>query len=114
MDPDAEIPTLDPRAFASVMKLGGKKKLDALMALLSESAPARLKELAEATTLGEAKASAQALKTSAGNLGLARLEDLCDQILTAKTWTPGSGLVASMEAAFKKGHQALLAERSKI
>jgi HPt (histidine-containing phosphotransfer) domain-containing protein len=114
MDPLDEIPFLDPYAFNTVMKMGGKKKLDTLLGLLRESAPARLQEIKAAPSLAEAKAAAAALKTSAGNLGLARLEDSCDQILAFKTWDGAPALVASMEQSYRKGLEALLSQRGKI
>jgi HPt (histidine-containing phosphotransfer) domain-containing protein len=114
MDKEPDIPDFDPRAFNSIMKMGGKKKLDALTALFAESAPARLRELVAAQDLGEARAAAQALKNGAGNLGLGRLEDLCDQVLNAKSWPAAPGLVAAMEQAYRRGQTALQAERARI
>jgi HPt (histidine-containing phosphotransfer) domain-containing protein len=114
MDTNSDIPDLDLRSVQSVMKLGGKKKLDALIALIQESGPARLREIKEAQSLSEARAAAQALKTSAGNLGLARLEDLCDQLIASKSWAPGSPLIQQMELSYRAGHKALLEQRSKF
>jgi HPt (histidine-containing phosphotransfer) domain-containing protein len=114
MEKPAEIPNFDPYAFNSLMKMGGKKKLDALIGLLKESAPARMAELKAAPSLSEAQAAARALKTSAGNLGLARLEDFCDQVLVLKAWDAGNGLIPQMDASLRQGLAALLAQRAKI
>jgi hypothetical protein len=114
MDAFDDIPTLDPHAFHSVMKIGGKKRLDALMGLLNESGPARIREIKEATSLSEAKAAASVLKSSASNLGLARLEDLCDQIIDAKTWSPNPELVRQLEQSYRQGREGLQALRDKI
>ena len=108
------IPDLDPRAAHSLMKMGGKKKLDALMQLLKESGPARVAELAATPDLREAQAAARALKSSAANLGLAALEDLCDQVLEAKAWSAKHPLAAEAEAALARGSAALLAERARL
>ena len=107
MASEMEIPDFDPRIVQSVMKLGGKKRLDALMAVLSESGPLRLQDLKEARTKPEARAAAQALKGSAGGLGLAALEDLCDQMLNLDPWPQDSDLPQRAEQAFARGNKAL-------
>jgi hypothetical protein len=107
-----EVPYLDVYTVQSVMKLGGKKKLDTLISILNDSAPLRIQDLKDAGTLSAAQSAAKMLKVSAGSLGLARLEDLCDQILNCKTWESGSSLVAQTEQAFKLGHKALLSHRN--
>jgi hypothetical protein len=71
-----------------------------------------VKELAEAGSLAEAKAAAAPLKTSASHLGLAALEDLCDQVLEAQHWAPGNPLPAQASAALKAGLAALDKERA--
>jgi predicted transcriptional regulator len=96
------------------MKMGGKKKLDALIQLIQESGPARVAELAATPDLREAQAAARALKTSAANLGLAALEDLCDQVIEAKAWSQGHPLAGEAKAALARGHAALLAERARL
>jgi hypothetical protein len=102
------IPDLDPHALHGIMKMGGKKKLDALIELLKQHGPARITELKS----GEAVAAAEALKASASHLGLAALEDLCDQVIEAGAASPA--LVGQAEAALKRGLAALQAERAKI
>ena len=114
MEKNREIPEFDQRGFLSLMKLGGKKKVDALMELLGQSAPVRITELKAAKSLAEAKAAVQALKMSAGNLGLARLEDYCDQILESKTWPLPGGMIHHVELAYAHGHKALQAQRDRI
>lgn len=114
MDSNQDIPDLDQRTVQNVMKLGGKKKLDALISSFSDAGPVRMQDLKEAPVLAQARTAAQALKISAGNLGLARLEDTCDQILSCKTWAPGSALLKQAEQAFERGRKALLAYRSGI
>ena len=109
---EPEIPYLEPRAVASLMKLGGKKKLDALMAVLDASGPLRLADLQNARDLAAAKAAAQALKPTAAGLGLARLEDLCDQILARRDWKRPDPLGAQVEQAFEQGRRALHQHRA--
>ena len=114
MDPESEIPYLDLYTLQSVMKLGGKKKLDTLIAILNESGPLRLQDLKDAKTLPAALSAAKMLKASAGSLGLARLEDLCDQIVACKTWSPASELIQEVEQAYRKGVKALSTYRNEI
>ena len=109
-----DIPDLDPRSFQSLLKLGGKKKLDTLMELLKVSGPERVQELLGASSLGEAQAAAKVLKHSAGNLGLAALEDACDQILAAKAWAPKHPLALEAQSRLAKGQAALNKARSTI
>lgn len=108
------IPDLDPRALHGVMKMGGKKKLDALVQLLQEHGPKRVQELAEAGSLAEAKAAAAPLKSSASHLGLSALEDLCDQVLEATQWASGAALAAQASTALKNGLASLAKERAKL
>lgn len=108
------IADLDPRAVQSIMKLGGKKKLDTLTQMAQEHGPARIQELGEAADLKEAQAAARALKVSAANLGLAALEDLCDQVIECKTWQKGHPLAAACGGALQRGLKALAAERSRL
>lgn len=103
-----EFPDLDPKAFQGLMKMGGKKKLDTLVQMLKEHGPARIAELKGS----EGVAAAKALKTSASHLGLAALEDICDQIIEAGAVS--SALSGQADAALKRGLAALQAERSKI
>ena len=109
-----DIPDLDPRSFQSLLKLGGKKKLDALMELLQGSGPERVQELLGAKSLDEAKAAAKVLKSSAANLGLAALEDTCDQILAAKSWAPRHPLALEAQSRLAKGQAALKQARASI
>jgi HPt (histidine-containing phosphotransfer) domain-containing protein len=111
---DNDIPYLDQRTMLSVMKMGGKKRLDSLIDMVKGAGPVRIQDLKEARTLAEAKKAAQALKGSANNLGLAKLEDVCDQILESKTWTPGSALLGQAEQAWDRGKKALLDYRNGI
>lgn len=90
----------EPRIIGSVMKQGGKKKLDTLLTLFRAEAPQRVAEIESAADLTEAKAAARVLKTSAGNLGLLGLEDLCDRVLAGD---------ASGKAAFKPALEKSLA-----
>jgi len=108
------IPDLDPRAVHGLMKMGGKKKLDTLIQMLKDNGPARLKELAAATDLKEAQDAAHALKNSASSLGLSALEDVCDQILESKAWSPGHPLAKEAAAALDRGSRALVAERGRL
>jgi hypothetical protein len=74
----------EPRMLQSIIKQGGKKKLDVLLELFRKEAPKRLAEI-EATKDGvDAKAAARVLKASCATLGLLRLEELCDEILEGR------------------------------
>jgi hypothetical protein len=106
------IPDLDPRALQSLMKMGGKKQLDAEIQLLKEDGPLRLKEWAAASDLREAQSAARALKGSAAKLGLAALEDFCDQVLEAEAWPVDASLAGSAKAALQQGLRALENQRS--
>ena len=76
----------EPRIFHSVVKQGGKKKLDSLLALFKAEAPQRIAEIAAAPDALEAKAAARVLKSSAANLGLLGLEELCDSIIAGQDY----------------------------
>ena len=108
------IPDLDLRTLQSLLKLGGKKQLDAEILLLKQDGAMRLKEWAAAEDLREAQAAARALKRSAAKLGLAALEDCCDQVLEAETWPSQPGLVDRARKAMKDGLQAVDLERSQL
>ena len=109
-----DIPDLDPRNYQSLLKLGGKKKLDTLMDLLKASGPERVQELLAATSLLEAQSAAKALKNSAANLGLAALEDTCDQILAARAWAPRHPLALEAQSRLAQGQAALNKARATI
>lgn len=108
------IPDLDPHSYQSLLKLGGKKKLDTLMDLFKASGPDRVQELLGASTLAEAHAAANVLKHSAANLGLAALEDTCDQILALRAWAPRHPLALEAQSRLAKGQAALQQARSKL
>jgi hypothetical protein len=107
-----ELPDLEPHAYQSLLKLGGKKKLDTLLDLLKANGHERVKELQHTADLSEAKAAARPLKSSAANLGLAALEDVCDQILAAKTWSLKHPLSLEAEAKLRKGLALLIQARA--
>lgn len=109
-----DFPDLDPRTFQSLLKLGGKKKLDALMEMLKTNGPLRIQELLVATDLAEAHSAAKALKSSAAHLGLAALEDTCDQILEAKHWSAKHPLALDAQSRLAKGQAALQRARTGI
>ena len=105
---------LDPHAVQSLLKQGGKKKLDTLLDMLKANGPQRVQELLATDSLAEAQAAARALKNSAAILGLNNLEDTCDRILQQKAWNPRHALaleaqsrLASGQAALGKARQAL-------
>jgi hypothetical protein len=106
-----DLPDLDPRPYQSLLKLGGKKKLDTLLDLLKANGHERVKELQGTPDLTEAKAAARALKSSAANLGLAALEDVCDQVLALKAWSPRHPLSLEAESKLRKGLTLLIEAR---
>jgi hypothetical protein len=73
----------EPRALQSLIKQGGKKKLDALLDMFKLESPKRVEEIEKANSAKDGAASARVLKSSAANLGLHALEDSCDQIIAA-------------------------------
>ena len=73
----------EERIFVSVMRQGGKKKLDTLLGLFKSEAPKRVAEIEAAGDSAELKGAATVLKSSAANLGLLGLEDLCDQVIAS-------------------------------
>ena len=74
----------EPRMLQSIIKQGGKKKLDTLLALFRKEAPRRLEEIEATTDAVDAKATARVLKASCATLGLLGLEELCDQIIEGR------------------------------
>jgi hypothetical protein len=109
-----DLPDFDRRALDSLMKSGGKKKLDALLEMLKVNGPQRVQEMLDADNLAEAQAAAKALKNSAANLGLAALEDSCDQILALKAWTPKHPLSLDAKKQLTAGQAALLKARQAL
>ena len=101
----------EPRIIQSVMKSGGKKKLDVLLNLFKAEAPQRAEEIATAADEIEAKAAARVLKSSAGNLGLLGLEDLCDQILAGGNF---KALAPQVKAALNGSLRYLESQRKAL
>jgi hypothetical protein len=91
-------------ALHSIIKQGGKKKLDTLLAMFRSEAPKRVEEIEHAPTAHEAVVSAKVLKSSAANLGLMGLEDACDQIIAAgESFHVNSPLAAKPRLMLKRG-----------
>lgn len=105
---------LDPHAYQSLLKQGGKKKLDTLMDMLKANGPQRIQELLATNSVDEAKSIARALKSSAANLGLASLEDSCDQILTQNAWSPKHPLALEAQRRLGLGQAALIKARQTL
>jgi hypothetical protein len=105
------IPDLDSKALQRLMKAGGKKQLDTEIQLIKDDGAMRLKEWGAASDLREAQSAARALKASAAKLGLAALEDLCDQVLEAELWPVDPALLESAKGALQRGLRALEKER---
>lgn len=74
----------EPRMLQSIIKQGGKKKLDTLLTLFRKEAPLRIAEIEATKDAVDAKATARVLKASCATLGLLGLEDLCDQIISGR------------------------------
>jgi len=73
-------PILDPAAPARLRRIGGERLLGEMIRLFETGAPARVAEARAAASAGDAegmRATAHALKSTAGNLGLARLQAAC-------------------------------------
>jgi HPt (histidine-containing phosphotransfer) domain-containing protein len=78
MPPD--IPDLDPSALRRLRRFGGEKLLAEMIALFADHAPARLVAARNAFSRGDSigiKSALHALKSSAGQLGAARMHALC-------------------------------------
>lgn len=110
----AELPDLAANAFDSVIKQGGKKMLDPLLARFKDMAPSRVQEMLEAQSLGEVQRAAQALKGHCSSLGLSALEDLCFGILEAKTLAEAKPHIAQVQARLPKALAALAKARALI
>ena len=71
---------LDPSALRRLRRFGGEKLLAEMIALFAEHAPARLVAARNAFARGDSigiKSALHALKSSAGQLGAARMHALC-------------------------------------
>jgi hypothetical protein len=101
----------EPRMLQSIIKQGGKKKLDTLLDLFRKEAPKRLAEIESTTDGVDAKASARVLKSSCANLGLLGLEDLCDQIISGRNHTQ---VLPEMKASLNKANLFLKQARNSM
>lgn len=68
-----DAPVIDPVAFDRVRRVGGDRLLQRMIASFLEHAPQRMQAAIDATDSAAAARAAHSLKSSAGNLGLARV-----------------------------------------
>ena len=101
----------EPRMLSSIIKQGGKKKLDTLMALFRKEAPKRIAEIEGTKDTVDAKATARVLKASCATLGLLGLEDLCDQIISGRAHMQ---VVPEMKSSLNKAFLFLSQARNSI
>lgn len=74
---------VEPEALQRLVRLGGLDLLDQMMALLLEAGPQRIAAARDAVAVGDmdgARRAAHSLKSSAGNLGLIRLQRLAQDV----------------------------------
>jgi hypothetical protein len=101
----------EPRMLHSIIKQGGKKKLDTLLALFRKEAPLRLAEMEATQDAVEAKATARVLKASCATLGLLGLEELCDQVIGNR---PHTLVLGDMKTALNRAFLFLSQARNKM
>jgi hypothetical protein len=101
----------EPRILHSIVKQGGKKKLDALLTMFRREAPIRLAEIEATKDAVDAKATARVLKSSCANLGLLGLEDLCDQIISGRNHAQ---VLPEMKSSLNKAFLYLSQARNSI
>jgi HPt (histidine-containing phosphotransfer) domain-containing protein len=94
---DSPLKDFEPKSLQSIIKLGGKKKLDTLLELFRKEAPQRVNEI-EGPDAEESKAAAKVLKISCANLGLHALEETCEQVLAGEPGSAGRARPALQKA----------------
>jgi HPt (histidine-containing phosphotransfer) domain-containing protein len=112
--------TLDPAAIERLRKLGGAKfAADMIDLFLSYGAKkvAETQAARQAGNLAGVAAAAHALKSSAGNVGAVRIQQLAEQIEQLAKRASGDAVaaeVAALERAFAEIRPRLEAEQAKL
>lgn len=76
----------DDTALKMLHRVGGEKLIDKMRGLFRVNAPARLQSIEDALASNDAAAGinpAHSLKSSAGQLGAVRLQNICDRLESA-------------------------------
>ncbi len=109
---------IDPAAIARLRRFGGDALLFEMIDLLLAAAPRRL-ETARAGVAGgdpePARAALHALKSSAGQLGAAGLQGLCEEgerLAAAGDVAAVAGLLPRLDAEYEAARRALAAIRA--
>jgi two-component system sensor histidine kinase/response regulator len=112
-------PDLDPTALARLRRVGGEQLVQQLVALFLESTPQRLAVARTGEQQGNREAvirAMHALKSSAGNVGALRLQDLASHLeRTGKDLTRETilRLLEELEATFNRIKHQFEVELSK-
>lgn len=110
----------DPKAVERLLKLGGPKFALEMMDLFASYGGKKLAEARQACAAGNLKALAEAvhpLKSSAGNVGAARVQALAESIETLAREGQAEPAVAQfgeLEKAFAEAITILSAERERL
>ena len=111
-------PPIDPAALERIHKIGGAKLVGKIIALFLENAPQRLEAARQGERSGDLAAVEQAvhsLKSSAGNVGASRLQELAattEKLAEKGEAGPIPGLLGDLEEALS-GAAGGLAEHRK-
>ena len=111
-----DAPVIDAIAFERIRRVGGERLLQQMIASFLEHAPARLAAALHTDLSAEAARAAHGLKSSAGNLGLARVMRLAEAMESREMEGDGRGCLAlrpALAAAFEEACTALRREQER-
>jgi HPt (histidine-containing phosphotransfer) domain-containing protein len=114
---ETEVVLLDRTALEKVRALGGPQLLARLIDMFLENAPARLARAlagAEQADLETVERATHSLKSTAGNLGARRLQQLAEtaeDLASARAGTSLAPLLAQLQTVYEETRQALILER---
>ena len=112
-----DAPVIDPVAFDRIRRVGGDRLLRQMIASFLEHAPLRMQAALDATDGAAAARAAHSLKSSAGNLGLARVMLLAEMMELRAGEGDEHGclaLRAPLAATFDEACRALERESERI
>jgi HPt (histidine-containing phosphotransfer) domain-containing protein len=106
---------IDMRALERLRKLGGNELLAKMVSLFTSQAEPGVREAATALSSGDfdgVQRAAHSLKSSAGNLGAQKVQDIADQIEQLAEQRSGeiSALLTDLERAYLRAKDRLLRE----
>jgi two-component system sensor histidine kinase/response regulator len=111
---------IDTAAIERLKRLGGIKFTADMIDMFNNYGAKKMVEARQAQQLGDLKtlaAAAHPLKSSAGNIGAHRVQELAGQVEQTATEQKGdeaAALLTDLEAAFAAAAKALEAEKSKL